>query len=110
MKRIFSSPDLAAVSALKDTLEAAGIACFISNEVTSALAGGIPQGETFPELWIDDESREAEAGQIIKEWRTPQPQATPWTCPKCGEKLEPQFTSCWNCERRGDDSLRSVGP
>jgi hypothetical protein len=18
-------------------------------------------------------------------------------CPKCGEKSEPQFTSCWNC-------------
>jgi hypothetical protein len=21
-----------------------------------------------------------------------------WTCPKCGEKIEDQFDSCWHCE------------
>ncbi len=97
MKRIFTSPDLVTASELKDMFEAAGIACFINNEVSSTLAGGIPQVETFPELWIEDDSREPEALQIIKEWRTPQTHATAWTCPNCGEKLEPQFTSCWKC-------------
>jgi hypothetical protein len=97
MKRFFTSPDLAAVSELKDMLEAAGIACFINNEVVSALAGGIPQTESWPELWIDDDAREAEALQIKKQWQAPQTEGTSWTCPKCGEKLEPQFTSCWNC-------------
>ena len=23
--------------------------------------------------------------------------ADPWTCPDCGERIEPQFTECWNC-------------
>lgn len=22
----------------------------------------------------------------------------PWTCPQCGESLEPQFQSCWRCQ------------
>lgn len=96
MKRFYTSADLVAVSELKDLLDAAGIGCFISNEVLSMLAGGVPQGETFPELWIDD-SREAEALEIKKQWQSPQIEGTAWTCPTCGEKLEPQFTSCWNC-------------
>jgi predicted amidophosphoribosyltransferase len=25
------------------------------------------------------------------------PVGTPWICGQCGEKLEPQFTTCWRC-------------
>ncbi len=97
MKMIFSA-DLIAVSDLKGALENAGIACFINNEATSQLMGGIPMNETTPELWIEDDSRLEEALQIKKSWLAPG--ATPgpdWICPKCGEKNEPQFTSCWKC-------------
>lgn len=97
MKLIFTSSDLVLVSGLKEMLDNAGIRCFINNEVSSTLTGGIPQGEAMPEVWIDDDSREAEAIQIKKDWLSPQLQGTVWTCPKCGEKLEPQFTSCWKC-------------
>jgi predicted RNA-binding Zn-ribbon protein involved in translation (DUF1610 family) len=97
MKRIFSSADLVAVSELKAMLDNAGIACYINNEVSSTLAGGIPQGECMPELWIDDDACEAEAVQIKKDWLSPKIQGAAWTCPKCGENLEPQFTSCWKC-------------
>jgi hypothetical protein len=97
MKLIYTSADLVLVSELKDMLESAGMACFINNEISSTLAGGIPQGEAMPELWIEDDSREAEALQIKKDWLSPQIQGTPWTCPKCGEQLESQFTSCWKC-------------
>ena len=98
MKLLFTSADLTAVSHLKNLLENAGIACFINNEVTSTLFGGIPQGECMPELWIDDDSRLDEALQIKRDWRAPKPvRGAPWTCPKCGEKIEPQFDSCWKC-------------
>jgi len=98
MKLLFTSADLAAVSHLKDLVESAGIPCFLNNEVTSALSGGIPQGECMPELWIDDDSRLAEALQIKKDWLAPERvKGTPWTCPKCGEKIEAQFDSCWKC-------------
>jgi hypothetical protein len=28
---------------------------------------------------------------------TPTAARSPWKCPKCGEQLEPQFTTCWKC-------------
>jgi hypothetical protein len=98
MKRLFSSPDLVAVKHLKDLLDSAGIDCVIENEVSATLSGGVPMSEAVPELWIDDDSRMAEAQQIKQDYLGPQSASGPsWTCPKCGEKSEPQFTSCWNC-------------
>lgn len=98
MKLIYSSPDLAAVAHLKDLLESAGMACFIQNEVAARLFPEVPLSEAMPELWIDDDARLAEALEIKKDYLAPTPIAGPlWTCPQCGEKLEPQFTSCWKC-------------
>jgi hypothetical protein len=98
MKLIYSSPDLAAVTHLKDLLESAGMACFIKNEVAAQLFPEVPLSEAVPELWIDDESRLAEAMEIKKDYLGPQSVSGPsWTCPKCGEKSEAQFTSCWKC-------------
>jgi len=98
MKLIFSSIDLVRVSELKGIIETAGIACFLGNEAATKLAGGVPLGETLAELWIEDDSRLDEALQIKQDWESPQADnGTPWTCPKCGEKLESQFTSCWKC-------------
>jgi hypothetical protein len=33
----------------------------------------------------------------------PPPGGTPWTCPRCGEVLQPQFVSCWKCGAGKDD-------
>jgi hypothetical protein len=98
MKLLYSSPDLVAVTHLKDLLDNAGIDSVIQNEVSATLSGGVPMSEAVPELWIDDDSRLAEAQQIKEDYLKPQSvQGVAWTCPKCGEKSEPQFTSCWNC-------------
>jgi hypothetical protein len=98
MKLLFSSPDLAAVTHLKDLLEAAGIVGLIKNGAVTPIYGGALLNEATPELWIEDDSRLAEALEIKKDYLGPQSvQGNAWTCPKCGEKIEPQFTSCWKC-------------
>ena len=33
-----------------------------------------------------------------------------WTCPKCGEKIEDQFDSCWNCAGKQDASATNTWP
>lgn len=38
------------------------------------------------------------AREILAEAPTPGP-AAPWTCPGCGEEVEGNFDSCWNCGR-----------
>ncbi len=98
MRFIYSSLVLAEVTHLKDLLESAGMACFIKNEVAAQLLPEVPLSEAVPELWIDDDSRLTEAMEIKKGYLGPQSVGGPsWTCPKCGEKLEAQFTSCWKC-------------
>ena len=49
--------------------------------------GGI-SGASIALLWIAGFKAEAIPAQ---------PESPPWTCPKCGEAIEPQFTECWNC-------------
>jgi hypothetical protein len=98
MKFIYSSPVLASVTHLKDLLDSAGIACLVKNEVAAQLFPDVPLSEAVPELWIDDDARLAEAMEIKRDYLGPQSvYGASWTCPKCGEKIEPQFTSCWNC-------------
>jgi hypothetical protein len=98
MKMIFSSPNLIEVTQLKDTLERAGIACLIRNEVSAGLAPEIPMTESTPELWVQDDHNLAEAMQMKSDWRTtPKVAGSNWVCAACGETSEPQFTSCWKC-------------
>lgn len=33
-----------------------------------------------------------------------QNEVTGWVCPKCNEKIENQFTACWNCGRGREES------
>jgi hypothetical protein len=105
MKRIFSSPNLLEITQLKDTLESAGIGCFIRNEISSGLAPEIPMTESTPELWIQEDQNLVEAMQIKSDWQTiPKVMGNNWVCPACGETSEPQFTSCWKCgAARKDD-------
>jgi hypothetical protein len=98
MKIIFSSPNLIEVTQLKDRLEEAGIASFIRNEISSGLSPDIPMNESMPELWIESDGKLEEARQVKRDWLAPvKVTGSPWRCPACGEKLEPQFTSCWKC-------------
>jgi hypothetical protein len=31
-----------------------------------------------------------------------------WTCPRCGEANEPQFTACWKCARADEEEIRRL--
>jgi hypothetical protein len=86
------------VAQLKDVLEAEGIPCLIKNENLSGIAGEVPFAETFPELWIQNDSDLSRAASIKAEWKTPnESTGEAWICPNCNEQSGPQFTSCWKC-------------
>ncbi len=77
-------------------LRAAGIDCEVRNTVLSGALGEIPFLECAPQIWIRNALDEATARELITQLRTPV-SGDPWTCAKCGEVLEPQFSQCWNC-------------
>jgi len=98
MKRLYRAGHLIEATHLKTMLDAAGIATLLRNEDMMRVAGEVPFDQCYPEVWIMDEADEPLARQVLDEFRHPQRhRGPPWTCPKCKEWLEGQFSTCWNC-------------
>lgn len=99
MKKIFSSQNSMIIHHMKNLLEVEGIRAIVRNENLSVALGSLPATECWVELWILDESREHEARDIIRKESDAEEQAIkwPWRCPYCGERIDGQFTDCWQC-------------
>jgi hypothetical protein len=97
VKVVFSSLNLVELHHLKNLLESAGIRCRIQRELLSRLAGEIPFPECAAQLVIEHPEDEASAEEIVREFGRPAKPGAPWTCGRCGERLEGQFTACWSC-------------
>jgi hypothetical protein len=78
-------------------LTMAGIACELHNRYLSGALGEIPADQCAPEIWLEDERDMALARRVIEATQAQSSSASAWACPHCGERLEPQFTQCWQC-------------
>lgn len=97
MKPLLSSLNALEVHHLKNVLEAEGIRCRIKNEVLSRLAGEVPFVDCAMELHLLREEDRPRAESLLEAWRRGVAAGPPWTCAKCGERLEGQFSACWQC-------------
>jgi hypothetical protein len=102
MKRVFTAKSLddPRIGRIKDLLEQEKILCMIRNETISVAMGEIPYTECLPEIWImnDEDFRWAQkvVDACLDADRTADTEnLEPWTCSKCKEEIEGQFTSCW---------------
>ena len=96
MEKLLVADDRTQLYLLKSILESEGIICFIKNEYPPA-AGELPPVSARPELWVMDNQYYEKAMQLIQANSLPLTPSKPWKCPRCGEQLEGQFTTCWNC-------------
>ncbi|HVC01331.1 MAG TPA: DUF2007 domain-containing protein [Steroidobacteraceae bacterium] len=95
MKRVYRAATLLQVAHARNLLITAGIQCEIRNQYLAGAAGELPMFETWPQVVVED-ADEARALGVLE--RASRPAAgAPWICDRCGEQLEPQFTSCWRC-------------
>lgn len=103
---------------VKGLLEANGIKAIVQGEELFGIRGGIPvTPATSPSIWVAEQDV-AEATQLIEEFFRAEvnQQEASWHCPNCGEMIEGQFTTCWNCgtdreagnTQEGDDSQEAV--
>lgn len=93
------------VSHLRNVLESAGIRCHIRNDRLSGALGEIPFVECWPELWVDSDGDVLRArGLLDDEQARRLDPGTPWTCVRCGERLEGQFSECWRCADSGEEA------
>ncbi len=68
MKRLFSSPDSAAIGLLRSRLESAGITCELRNEFLTQAMPGAPFDS---ELWVLDDEDYRDATEFLAAWRRP---------------------------------------
>ncbi|MGA2776493.1 MAG: DUF2007 domain-containing protein [Steroidobacteraceae bacterium] len=95
MKRVYRAASLIQVAHARNLLTAAGIDSEVRNQYLAGAMGELPMLETWPQLFVDD-ADEYRASRVLSEAAVA-PSGTPWICATCGERLEPQFTSCWRC-------------
>jgi hypothetical protein len=106
MKKVYSAKDPLMVGHLRNVLALHGIECVTRKLDLTTGAGELPPLECWPELWIIEDERLAEAQAILRRTLAPVKAVQKlWTCSGCGEQIEGQFSECWKCGReRGDQS------
>jgi hypothetical protein len=101
MQRVYSARDLTEAHFVKGLLDAEDIPSVVQGGPLQAVLGEIPvTPESLPSIWVNEQDV-ASARLIIDQMKRGGPakseRQAPWTCPKCGENLEGQFSICWNC-------------
>lgn len=84
-------------SLLKERLAAEGIVCLLRNDELATALGEIPFVECSPELWVVDDEVYPRARLLVSQWLAAAEALPAWTCAGCGERLEGQFETCWQC-------------
>ncbi len=105
MKKLYSAQNISLPAYLKTALEEQGIVCILRNEYLAGGAGELPPTDCWPELWLVDDERYAEARKLVTALLAAPEEHESHTCPDCGEHLEPQFSACWRCGRELSGSL-----
>jgi len=95
VKRVFRASTLLQVAHARNVLIAAGIDSELRNQYLAGALGDLPMLETWPQLWVEDDLENAALRALKKS--TAAPTGAPWVCGQCGERLEPQFITCWRC-------------
>jgi len=100
MIKVYTAQDFTQVALLQSVFEEQGIACVIRNQYTAIGRGDIPFTETWPELCILREADRYATQALLNDWLTSRADGgADWTCPRCGEQSEGQFSACWNCSQ-----------
>ena len=98
MKKVFTHENRMIVYNVKNLLQAAGITTVVINEFAAGGVGDLATFDTWPELWVEDESKCAQAQTIVQATLNSK-QGQAWFCRGCQEQNDAAFQICWNCGR-----------
>ena len=96
MKKILSLENRMIVYNLKNVLQGEGIETHVLNEFSSGGSGDLATFDTWPELWLEDETQQEQAKRIIESILDNNSDDF-WFCRVCQEKNAISFRLCWNC-------------
>lgn len=96
MKKIYTHENRFLVYNAKNLVEAEGIEVMVKNEYAGGGLGEIAAFDTWPELWVANDSDYDRACHIIATSLSAE-NAPEWRCPQCGEINDAAFELCWRC-------------
>lgn len=100
LKRLISARNDFEAHHLRVVLEAAGVRAVVIGEQLGQARGELPLSlASSPCVWVDEAAFE-QAEAVLAEARAEEARvdlADAWTCPACGESVEPTFDQCWKC-------------
>ncbi len=98
MKRVLIASSLLDAQLAVDALSSLGITTHIFNANAAGAMGEVPFMQAQPEVWIDDDTQEAHAREVLAGLRDA-PLRAEKRCVHCGELNPGNFLSCWQCGR-----------
>ena len=99
MKKIFSCSNHLELAPYKSLLERHEIPFLVKNEYAMGAVGELPVDQSWPQLWVLDDSASQQARALCLELEQEITQTTKdWQCPFCGELNAGSFEICWHCE------------
>ncbi|MDQ1314448.1 MAG: hypothetical protein QG662_557 [Pseudomonadota bacterium] len=96
MKRVHFAPTLLDAQLAADALSSLGIDSRILNANAAGALGELPFMQAQPEVWVDDDTQETWAREVLAGLLNALPKAEK-RCPQCGESNPGNFLSCWQC-------------
>ena len=98
MRKVFTHENRMIVFNMKNLLQAAGIETVVRNEFAAGGVGELSTFDTWPELWLQDDSRFFEVETILRDVIDNDDRRA-WFCRGCQEQNDATFRICWNCGR-----------
>jgi hypothetical protein len=99
VKQVFTAQHSAEAHLVRTLLEAAGIEADVQGEWL--LGNRLEPSSFLPTVWVLDDGEAERAQTIVRQYERREPPTgstgPQWSCPKCGELIEHQFTACWQC-------------
>jgi len=101
LKKVYEARNLAEAELVKGLLQAEEISGSVQEGALEAVFGEMAgNAETLPSVWVNDSDFDS-ALTVVDDYKRGGPPAAQagndWICPRCGEKLQGQFSSCWKC-------------
>ena len=103
MKLIYTNESLILVGNAKNIIENSGIEVVLKNEYAAGGAGELSPLDTWPELWVANDSDCERAVALIQNALNPN-DGQEWRCNNCGEPNDPSFDFCWKCHSENTES------
>jgi hypothetical protein len=99
MKPLHTARHATEAHLIRGYLESQGVRAVVRGEHLAGGIGELPAG--LCKVWVVDDNDYTRADELLRQFlRGEDARAYAherWCCTSCGETLEGQFTTCWNC-------------